>query len=128
MKPKTVLSIAVPLVAAAGLAMSFSTSAQSAQPTYQADPGVYKLIFEDQNYRVIEATRKKGVHDKVHGHPVASVIYNLTDCTTRTYGADGKAVDATSKAGSVRSVPATPSHSAENIGAADCRTIFVERK
>lgn len=33
-------------------------------PSYQADPDVYKVIFEDQNFRVIKSTRKKGVHDK----------------------------------------------------------------
>jgi hypothetical protein len=27
--------------------------AQTAPPTYQADPDVYKIIFEDQNFRVI---------------------------------------------------------------------------
>jgi hypothetical protein len=26
--------------------------AQSAPPTYQADPSVYKVVFEDQNFRV----------------------------------------------------------------------------
>jgi hypothetical protein len=31
---------------------------------------VCKVIFEDTNFRVIEATRKKGIHDKAHGHPV----------------------------------------------------------
>ena len=33
--------------------------AQNAPPTYQGDPDVYKVIFEDQNFRVIEAIRKK---------------------------------------------------------------------
>jgi hypothetical protein len=54
--------------------------AQTAEPTYKGDPSVYKVIFEDDNFRVIAATRKKGVHDKVHGHPVPYVTYNVTDC------------------------------------------------
>ncbi len=37
--------------------------AQTAPPTYQGDPDVYKVIFEDQNFRVIATNRKKGVHD-----------------------------------------------------------------
>ena len=103
--------------------------AQNAPPSYQGDPDVYKLIFEDQNFRVIASTRKKGVHDKVHGHPVASVVYYVTDCTTRTYGPDGKpGADSTAKAGTARPVAVIASHSAENTGAVDCQTIFVERK
>jgi len=27
-------------------------------PTYEGDPAVYKIIFEDQNFRVIATTRK----------------------------------------------------------------------
>jgi hypothetical protein len=102
--------------------------AQNAPPTYQGDPDVYKVIFEDQNFRVIASTRKKGVHDKVHGHPAPSVIYFLTDCTTRLYSTDGKTTNTTSKAGTAQAVPITQSHSAENTGPADCQSVFVERK
>ena len=55
------------------MAVLFMTSsvtvAQNVPPTYEGDPDVYKVIFEDQNFRVIAVTRKKGVHDKVHSHP-----------------------------------------------------------
>ena len=102
--------------------------AQNAPPTYEGDPDVYKVIFEDQNFRAIAVTRKKGVHDKVHGHPVPSVSYNITDCTTKQYGADGKASESTNKAGTARAIPIIPSHSAENTGVADCQQIFVKRK
>jgi len=77
---------------------------------------------------VIATTRKKGVHDKEHGHPVPSVVYNITDCTTKTYTPDGKTSEVARKAGSASAVPVIPSHSAENIGSADCQQIFVERK
>ena len=102
--------------------------AQDAPPTYQGDPDVYKIIFEYQNFRVIAVTRKKGVHDKVHGHPVPSVSYNVTDCTTKQYGADGKTSESTNKAGTARAIPIISSHSAENTGSADCQQVFVERK
>ena len=49
--------------------------AQSSPPTYQADPSVYKVIFEDDNFRVIAATWKKGTSDKDHAHPSPSVAY-----------------------------------------------------
>jgi hypothetical protein len=86
------------------------------------------VIFEDQNFRVIAAIRKKGVHDKVHGHPAPSINYSITDCVTRQYAADGTTTDVSSKAGTARATPIVASHSAENIGPADCQTLFVERK
>ena len=118
------------LLSAAMLAGPGSTGAvaQTAEPTYKGDPSVYKLIYEDANFRVIEVLRKKGVHDKPHSHPANSIVYNITDCTTKQYAADGKTSEATRKAGSVNAVPVVASHSAENTGAADCKQIFVEKK
>ena len=109
-------------------AASTGAMGQAAEPTFKGDPDVYKVIFEDANFRVIEANRKKGVKDKPHGHPVASIVYNITDCTTKQYAADGKTSESTSKAGTSRAVPVVASHSAENTGTADCKQIFVEKK
>jgi hypothetical protein len=102
--------------------------AQNAPPSYQADPDVYKVIFEDQNFRVIASSRKKGVHDRVHSHPLPSIVYNITNCKTRIYPTDDKTMDIVSNAGTAQAVPITPSHSAENVGPDDCESIFVERK
>jgi hypothetical protein len=107
---------------------SINATAQTAEPSYKGDPDVYKVIFEDANFRVIEANRKKGVHDKVHGHPAPSIVYSVTDCKTKQYAADGKTMERESKAGTVTAVPVIASHSAENTGAADCKQIFVEKK
>jgi hypothetical protein len=38
-----------------------AAAAQNAPPSYEADPSVYKVIFEDQNFRVISATWKKSM-------------------------------------------------------------------
>jgi|SRR5579863_248704 len=117
------------LATAAVLFFGSAALAQNAPPTYQGDPSVYKVIFEDQNFRVIEAVRKVGVHDKLHSHPAPSVVYNVTDCTTKLYDANGKLErEATSKAGTANAVPVTAAHSAENTGPADCKQVFVERK
>jgi hypothetical protein len=116
------------LTVAISAAIISCASAQTAEPTYKGDPSVYKLLFEDANFRVIEATRKPGVHDKVHSHPLPSIVYFVMDCPTKTYDAEGKATDATSKAGTARAVPIIPAHSAENTGTADCKQIFVEKK
>jgi hypothetical protein len=102
--------------------------AQNAPPTYEADPSVYKVIFEDQNFRVISATWKTGVTDKSHSHTVPSVGYFVTDCTLRLRSADGKTVELNPKAGGSMAVANTPSHTTENAGSKDCQAVLVERK
>ena len=77
--------------------VSTGAMGQGAEPTFKGDPDVYKVIFEDANFRVIEASRKKGIHDKAHGHPVPSIVYSLTDCKTKQYAADGKTTEGETK-------------------------------
>jgi hypothetical protein len=125
MKPYTGILLGTVMVI--GMSSSSAVS-QTAEPTYKADPSVYKLIFEDANFRVIEATHIKGVHDKAHSHGGQFIVYNLTDCTMKTYAPDGKATERDGKAGTVTALPAIASHSAENTGTADCKQIFVEKK
>jgi hypothetical protein len=102
--------------------------AQSAKPTFEGDPSMYKVIFEDANFRVIEANRGPGMKDKAHGHPLPSILYNVTDCTSKLYDADGKTRESITKAGTASAVPVIGSHQAENVGTANCKQIFVEKK
>jgi len=102
--------------------------AQNAPPTYEADPSVYKVIFEDQAFRVIAATWKAGVSDKSHSHPVPSIVYSVTDCALKLTSADGKTVNLNPKAGTSMAVPITASHNAQNVGSTDCQVVLVERK
>jgi hypothetical protein len=108
---------------------SFAAYAQDAKPTYEGSPDTYKIIFENDNFRVIEATWKAGSTDKPHTHPVPSVIYNITGCALKIRNADGKVIDATSKPDTANAVPlVTQPHTAENVGKTDCRAIMVEKK
>lgn len=109
-------------------AMTSAALAQTVEPTYKADPSVYKIIFEDANFRVIESVRKAGVHDKAHSHPIPAVVYNVTDCKTKQYTPDGKTAENDRKAGTAFASPIVASHSAENTGTSDCKQIFVEKK
>src|ERR1017187_179628 len=106
MKPFTEILLGTVMVI--GMSSSSAVS-QTAEPTYKADPSVYKLIFEDANFRVIEATHIKGVHDKAHSHGGQFIVYNLTDCTMKTYAPDGKATERDGKAGTVTALPAIAS-------------------
>jgi hypothetical protein len=107
---------------------SSGVSAQASEPSYKADPDVYKVIFEDANFRVIQGVRKAGVKDKPHSHPIPSVVYNVNDCKNKLYSPDGKYVLRDNKAGTASAAPITASHSTENVGTADCTQIFVEKK
>jgi hypothetical protein len=101
--------------------------AQAAEPSYKGDPDVYKIIYEDANLRIIEAVRKAGITDKIHGHPVASVVYSVTDCKTKIT-ADGKSTETDVKAGAIRALPVIAAHTGENTGANDCKQLFIEKK
>jgi hypothetical protein len=114
--------------AAIMIGVSSSAVAQTVEPAYKAAPDTYKVIFEDNNFRVIEANHKKGVRDKMHSHPVPFVVYNLTDCKTRLYTPDGATKEVAGKAGTASANPVIAAHAAENIGDADCKQIFVEKK
>ena len=105
-----------------------SAAAQNAPPSYEADPTVYKVIFEDQNFRVIAATWKKGATDKPHSNPLPFVVYALDDCTLHVHNPDGTTRELKNKVGGANAGPITSSHTAENPGESDCRAIFVERK
>ena len=119
---RTLLGLSVALIWIA------SAAAEDSPPSYQADPSTYKVIFEDQNFRVIAATWKKGTADKPHSHPLPFVVYALDDCALRVKNADGSSRELKSKAGTALAGPITSSHSAENRGETDCHAIFVERK
>jgi hypothetical protein len=120
--------IIIALGAMSFLSIAPSVLAQDAPPSYQGDPSVYKVIFEDQNFRVISIERKKGTTDKPHSHPVPGVIYSVTECSTRIRDANGQTRDSVTKAGTAIATPVVASHTAENFGSGDCQQVIVERK
>jgi hypothetical protein len=110
------------------LALASGAAAQETPLSYQASPAVYTLLAEDANFRVILATWQPGQKDVQHSHS-ASVAYRLTDCAARSYGGDGKVLgEGAAKAGSVILQDKIGSHSLENVGAAECKVLLVERK
>jgi hypothetical protein len=72
------------ILSATALALTASWAlAQTAPPSFQADPDVYKVIFGDQNFRVIAVTRKKGVHDKPN-HLSRHALWNVFQTNAKT--------------------------------------------
>ena len=104
-------------------------SARSAEapPTFEASPDVYKIVQENEDFRVIEGTWQPGQKDAMHSHK-PFVIHWLTDCELSASMPDGKNIVGTQKAGSTQIKPAVPGHIATNMGKTVCRALFVERK
>jgi hypothetical protein len=112
-----------------GLFVAYAPAhAQDAPLSHVATPGVYKVLQENEQFRVVLATWKPGQRDEFHSHP-ANSTYALTPCHARLYGPDGKVLgEAERQAGSATLQPHIASHSFENIGPNECQILIVERK
>jgi hypothetical protein len=125
---RILLSLSASLVAAGGLCTVAPALAQNAPPSYIAAPDVYKLVSENEQFRVILATWKPGQRDAWHSHLGPSAVYRLTDCSNRAHTPDGKVGGRSGKRGDVAFNAVIPSHSLENIGTTECQVVIVERK
>ena len=101
---------------------------QTAPLSYKASPDVYKVLAENDQFRVVLATWKPGQKDIQHSHP-ASAVYRLSECKARVTGADGKVIgEGVAPAGTATLQNAVESHALENTGTSDCQILIVERK
>lgn len=119
----------LPLAAAAlavGLCAIPGAWAQAVPNSFVASPDIYKVIAENEQYRVISVTWKQGQRDVQHSHP-ASAVYYVTDCKLRGYSPNGVG-EFSPKAGMAIVQKPIAAHSMENIGDADCRLIMFEPK
>ncbi|HXQ51095.1 MAG TPA: hypothetical protein VN802_08390 [Stellaceae bacterium] len=102
--------------------------AKEAPRSWVASPGVYKVIGQNAQYRIILATWKPGQIDKPHSHKAGTTV-TLTDCETRNHPTGAAPVDRPPrKAGDVLPLTATPSHQNENVGKAVCQIVLIEMK
>jgi beta-alanine degradation protein BauB len=106
-------------------AASVEVAAQDLPRSFVASPDVYKVIAENQQYRVIDVRWKPGQRDRLHSHP-ASAVYYLTDCSVRIHAQDGTSRDANPRAGYAIVQPPILGHVLENIGTTDCKLIMFE--
>ena len=109
------------------LATPFAASAQDASHSHKAARDMYRLIAENEHFRVILATWKPGQRDAWHSHPGQRAAYSLTGCEARLHRPDGKYVDRSNKKGCATFNPIIPSHSLENRGNTECQTLIVEK-
>ena len=111
-----------------GLGVPAMVAAADSPLSFVADPSVYRVIGEDELFRVVLATWKPGQPDIAHSHP-ANVAYRLGDCKIHVYGPDGKMVgESEPKAGAVNLQKPIAFYSSENISSEKCQVLIVERK
>jgi hypothetical protein len=118
--------------AAVGIVLTGLTAAvqaaEDAPLAYVADPGVYKVLAENDLFRVLLATWQPGQRDAYHSHP-ANVAYRLTDCKNKVFKPDGSLARAGEvKAGSVVLQNPISSHSYQNVSDKVCQALIIERK
>jgi beta-alanine degradation protein BauB len=110
-----------------GLVAGGWAQAQAVELSFKASPDFYKVVTENDQYRVIEAKWKPGQRDKMHSHP-AHLYYWVTPCTIRWHLPDGKTRDVTVEAGRAGLGQAVAAHEVENIAKSDCTILMFEPK
>ncbi|TFB47394.1 cytoplasmic protein [Cryobacterium tagatosivorans] len=90
-----------------------------------SNPGLYRVIMENERVRVLEYRDGPGDKTTPHHHP-DSVMFTLSSFRRRL-SSDGAEVDVELPAGVPRWLPAQV-HAGENIGDSETHTIFVELK
>ena len=77
-------------VAFLGLTQPIAMANDTAPPANVASPDVYKVLAENDQFRVLEATWQPGQEDNYHSHPADRVSLYRTDCTLRLTSIDGR--------------------------------------
>ena len=125
--PFCIAAILSAVLLVGGYSPSFAEEAPSAP---EASPEVYKILAENDQWRVIEATWQPGQEDDFHSHPADRASLYETDCQLRLTNPDGTYRDATPKAGTsgVRTGKPVESHKAKNLGDSVCVIRIIELK
>ena len=110
------------LFAVAALVIAPTTAA--AQDPVKTSPDQFKVLFENEQVRVLEFNGKAGAKSPMHSHP-DHVVYIVNGGKARFTAADGKVTEMDGKAGDVR-WNAAGSHATESLS--DTKAILVELK
>jgi len=120
------------IACAAILFLATSPPATAQMPDDEIDPvevssGMYRVLLENEQVRVVEYQVLPGEKDAWHTHP-AKVSYVVSGGELRITTEDGQSFDVTEKAGSATWFEAVGKHRGENIGNTPVRIVFVEIK
>ncbi len=104
----------------------FASERALAQDPVKVAPGNYKVVVENSHVRVLDIHIKPGGKVAVHSHP-GYVAVAFTPCKVKFTSSDGKTNEAEFKADEAVWRDAE-THSAENIGTAECHALNIELK
>ncbi|MCJ7710624.1 MAG: hypothetical protein MUQ32_07295 [Chloroflexi bacterium] len=99
-----------------------------------AAPGNHKVIFENEQVRVLETTIRSGETAPLHDHLLPTLMYVLSGSHFHRRGPDGQTMLDTRASGPDWQIPkvlwaaSTPLHTLENTGEDDLVVIGVELK
>jgi hypothetical protein len=91
----------------------------------ESNPGLYRVVFENERVRVLEYEDRPGDRTTPHAHP-DSVMVTLSGFRRRLHG-NAETRDVEIGTGTAHWLPAQE-HAGENIGDTETHTIFVELK
>jgi quercetin dioxygenase-like cupin family protein len=96
------------------------------QDATRVAPDIYKVLFENNEVRVLDIRMKQGSKSEMHSHP-KSIVYCINDSKAKFTFPGGKSDVVDLKAGQTIWLDAV-SHSVENTGADDMRAVLIELK
>ena len=111
------------LIPAMALGLAYGVSAQDPVTT---NPGKYKVIFENDQVRLLEYQDKPGDSTVMHHHP-ARLVYSLAPWKKQFHFPDGRTVVMEGKAGDATWAEAG-SHAGINVGSTDTHVLIFELK
>jgi quercetin dioxygenase-like cupin family protein len=89
-------------------------------------PDVYKVVFENDRIRVLEARMPVGARTEMHSHP-DYLVYALQDGKVKFTAPSGETGEVEIKAGDVMWREAEE-HATDNVGQTEVHALFVEPK
>lgn len=92
----------------------------------KTDPEKYKVVFENDQIRMLDYNDKPGDKTRMHSHP-EHLIYSLGPWKRKFIFPDGKAIVAEGKAGDTLWQP-EQTHAGENVGTVDTHVLIIEFK
>jgi len=92
----------------------------------KVSPNNYKVLFENDQVRVLEMSLKAGEKDNEHSHP-SETVYFIKGSKAKIHLPDGNSQEAEIPDGHVMWHEAW-THTVENIGSSDIHAIIVENK
>jgi quercetin dioxygenase-like cupin family protein len=128
--------LAVALVVAALILLPRSLAAQDDfdrwwKPELDATvaaPGNHRVVFENDEVRVLEVTVPPGTREPLHVHRLPAVIYLESSPHLIEHLQDGGVRDLGARPGNVRWLPVSQGHAMENVDSFPLRAIRVELK